>query len=75
MDGTTLTGAVNPGPHALHFTKGSFRIRTAAVHLEVEVLSAARELHYVIDGTVEGGTLVGTWYNEDNKRQLQVIRK
>jgi hypothetical protein len=74
-DGRSLTGAVNPGPHALQFTKGSFDIRTGAVHLEVEVRSAARDVHYVIDGTVEGGTLIGIWYNDDNKGNFRLIRK
>jgi len=74
-DGTTLTGAINPGPHALQFTKASFDIRRHSVHLEVDVLSPGREVHYVIDGTVEGRRLIGTWYNEDNKGNFRLIRK
>ena len=74
-DGTTLRGAVNPGPHALQFTKASFDTRKSAVHLEVELLSAGREVHYVIDGTIEGGTLFGRWYNHDNNGNFRLIRK
>ena len=74
-DGTTLTGAVNPGPHALQLTKASFETQKGAVHLEVEVPSAGREVHYVIDGTIEDGTLSGTWYNDDNKGNFRLIKK
>jgi hypothetical protein len=74
-DSTTLTGIVNQGPHAVQFTKASFDTRKGAVHLEVEVLSAGREVHYVVDGTIEGRTLIGTWYNEDNKGNFRLIRK
>ncbi|PYS37089.1 MAG: hypothetical protein DMG14_22470 [Acidobacteria bacterium] len=74
-DGTTLTGAVNPGPHALQLTKASVETQKGAVHLEVEVPSAGREVHYVIDGTIEDGTLSGTWYNDDNKGNFRLIKK
>ena len=57
-NGATLTGAVNPGPDALEFTKTSFDVRTGAVHLEIEAVSAGREVHYVIDGRVEDGSLI-----------------
>ena len=75
LDGTRLTGAVNPGPHALQFTKGTFEVQSGVVHFEVEVLAAAREVRYVIDGKVEGRTLLGTWYNADNKGNFRLIRK
>jgi hypothetical protein len=74
-NGTTLAGAVNPGPHALEFTESSFDVHTRIVHLEIVTVSRGREIHYVIDGTVERGTLIGTWYNEDNKGNFRLIRK
>jgi hypothetical protein len=74
-DGTTLIGAVNPGPHALPFTKAAFDSQKRAVHLEVDVISSGREVHYVIDGTIEHSTLIGTWYNDGNKGNFRLIRK
>jgi hypothetical protein len=74
-DGATLRGAINPGPHATQFTKASFDSRKGAMHLELEIVSAGREFHYVIDGTIDGHTLIGTWYNEDNKGNFRLIRK
>jgi hypothetical protein len=74
-NGATLTGAVNPGPNALEFIKTSFDVRTGAVHLEIEAVSAGREVHYVIDGAVEDGSLIGTWYNDTNKGNFRLIRK
>jgi hypothetical protein len=44
-DGATLTGAVNPGPNALRFTKTSFDVRNSAVHLEIEAVLVGREVH------------------------------
>ena len=73
-DGATLTGAVNPGPNALQFTKTSFDVRNSAVHLEIEAVLGGREVHYVIDGMVEDGTLIGTWYNDPNKGNFRLIR-
>jgi hypothetical protein len=74
-DGTTLRGAINPGPHALQFTKASFDTRKRLVHLEVEVLLGGREVHYIIDGLIEGDTLIGTWYNEGNKGNFRLRKK
>jgi len=74
-DGTRLTGAVNPGPRALPFTKAAFDSQKRVVHLEAEVISAGREVHYVIAGRIEGSTLIGTWYNDDNKGNFRLIRK
>jgi hypothetical protein len=74
-DGTLLTGVVNPGPRALEFTKTSFDIRSGAVHLELKTLSGGREVHYVIDGRMERRTLIGTWYNEDNKGNVRLIKQ
>lgn len=74
-DGTSLTGTVNPGPHAVQFTKASFDSQKGAVHLEVNVLSAGGEIHYVIEGMIERGILIGSWYNDDNKGNFRLIRK
>lgn len=74
-DGTALQGAINPGPHAIQFTKASFDSGKGAIRLELEIVSAGREFHYVVDGTIEGQTLIGTWYNEDNKGNFRLIRK
>jgi hypothetical protein len=75
LNGTMLSGSVNPGPHALEFTKASFDVHRRNVHLEIATVSAGREIHYVIDGRVERSTLIGTWYNEDNKGNFRLMRK
>jgi hypothetical protein len=74
-DGPTLVGSVNPGPHALRFTKTSFDVQTRAVHLEIETVSGGRELHYVITGVVEHDTLIGTWNSESAKGNFRLIRE
>jgi hypothetical protein len=45
------------------------------VHLEVEVLLGGREVHYIIDGLIEGDTLIGTWHNEGNKGNFRLRKK
>jgi hypothetical protein len=75
-DGQIVTGAVNPGPHALAFTNASFDVRTGAVHLEIDALSTGREIHYVINGMVEeDGTLIGTWNHDSGKGNFRLIKK
>jgi len=74
-DGTTLTGIANPGPHAVQFTKASFDPVKATVHLEAEVASGGRDVHYIINGTIERNTLIGTWFNDENKGNFRLLRK
>ena len=74
-DGTILRGTVNPGSSAVQFTKASFDTSKGSVHLELEILSAGREIYYVIDGMIEGGMIIGTWYNQDNKGNFRLIKK
>ena len=74
-DGRTVTGTVNPGPNALGFTKTSFDVKTGALHLEVDVLSAGNKAHYVINGMVEDGTLIGTWNHDSSKGNFRLIKK
>lgn len=74
-DGKTVTGAVNLGPNAVRFTKTSFDVKTGALHLELDVLSTSNKAHYVINGTVEDGTLIGTWNHDSSKGNFRLIKK
>jgi hypothetical protein len=74
-DGTALRGIVNPGPNATEFTNASFDPQSAAVHFEVEVVSGGREVHYFVDGTIEGRTLIGNWYNVDNRGNFRLLKQ
>ena len=68
LDGTNLTGTVNPGPNAVMLTKGSFTKETGLVTMEADAKGHdGKPVHYVIEGKVEGNTMTGTW-NHDNKK-------
>jgi hypothetical protein len=68
MDGTTLTGTVNPGPNAVALTKASFTKDTGAIAMEADAKGHdGKPVHYTIEGKVEGTSMTGTW-NHDNKK-------
>ena len=74
-DGKEVTGIVNAGPHASRLTKAIFDIRTGAIHLEFDIRSAGREIHYTVDGVVEDKVLIGNWSNDTNRGGLRLKRE
>ena len=74
-NGTKVTGAINPGPHAIRFTKTSFDVQTGALHLELDVPSTDHQIHYLIDGQIDEGALIGTWKNETSRGNFRLIKK
>jgi len=75
LDGTSVTGSINPGPDAVAITKGTFTKDTGAVNLEADAKDhAGKAIHYVIDGKAEGTTLSGTWSHDDKKGDFKVTK-
>jgi len=74
-DGKTVTGIVNAGPHASRATKATFDSQTGAIHLEFDIRSAGREIHYAVDGVVVDEVLIGNWSNDTNKGGFRLIRE
>jgi hypothetical protein len=75
LDGTNVTGTINPGPDAVPVTKGSFTKDTGMVTLEADAKDhAGKMVHYAIDGKVDGTTLSGNWTHDDKKGDFKVTK-
>jgi len=72
-DGKTLTGAVNPGPDGIAIENASFDPAVRKIHLEATY--AARNLRYIVDGSLEGNKISGTWNHPRRKGDFQVTRE
>jgi len=75
-DGKNLTGNVNPGPNAVELKKATFEVKTNAVHFEADAASRrGGQVHYVIEGKVEGNTMTGTWDHGNLKGDFKITKK
>ena len=75
-DGKILTGTVNPGPSAVELKNATFDPQSGAVHMEADAKSRrGGEIHYTIDGKVEGGTMTGSWDHGDRKGDFKITKK
>jgi hypothetical protein len=75
-DGKVLTGTVNPGPNAVALQKCTFDPATGAIHMEADAKSRrGADIHYVIDGKVEGNTISGSWGHDNRKGDFKITKK
>jgi hypothetical protein len=75
LDGTTLTGTVNPGANAVPLTKGSFNKDTGTVTMEADAKTRdGKTVHYTIEGKVEGTTMSGSWNHDDKKGDFKITK-
>jgi len=75
-DGTILTGTVNPGPNAVELKKATFDLKTNAIHFEADATNRRGDaVHYVVDGTVEGNSMKGTWSHDNRKGDFKIAKK
>jgi hypothetical protein len=75
-DGKDLTGTVNPGPNAVELKKATFDPKTGAVHFEADATNRrGNQVHYVIDGKVEGATMSGSWKHDNRNGDFKITRK
>jgi len=75
-DGKALTGTVNPGPNAVVLQKSTFDPKTGAIHMEADTKGRrGNDIHYVIDGKVENGTMTGSWNHDNRKGDFKISRK
>jgi hypothetical protein len=75
LDGTALTGTVNPGPDALPLTKGSFNKDTGMVTMEADAKGHdGKAVHYTIEGKVEGTSMSGSWNHDDKKGDFKITK-
>ena len=75
LDGTALTGTVNPGPDAIPLTKASFNKDTGMVNMEADAKGHdGKAVHYVIEGKVEGAMMTGSWNHDDKKGDFKITK-
>jgi len=75
-DGKALTGQVNPGENAIELKNCTFDAATGAVHMEADATSRrGNEVHYSIDGKVEGDSMTGTWNHDARKGDFKITKK
>jgi hypothetical protein len=77
LDGKNLTGTVNPGPNAIALKNATFDPKSGAVHFEADATSrrGGGQIHYVIDGKVEKGTMTGSWSHDNRKGDFKITKK
>jgi hypothetical protein len=80
-DGKTLTGTINPGSKPIKLKKASFDPRTGILHLEADHQRMEKGVylgkwaHYVIEGTLQDGTLIGDWGHDNQKGDFKLLKK
>ncbi len=75
-DGKTLTGTVNPGPNAVEIKNATFDPQSGAIHMEADATSRrGAQIHYMIDGKVDGNTMTGTWSHDNRNGDFKLSRK
>jgi hypothetical protein len=75
-DGKSLTGNVNPGPNAVELKKATFDAKTNAIHFEADASSRrGGQIHYVIEGKLEGSKMTGSWNHDNSKGDFKITKK
>ena|ERR1700752_4823415 len=74
-DGSSLSGTVNPGENAVPLEKCTFDPKTGKVHMEADTKNhRGNPIHYMIDGTVQGNTMSGSWNHENRKGDFKITK-
>ena len=76
-----MTGTVNPGSKPIKLKKTSFDPKTGTLHLEADVEQMGKggylgkSAHYVIEGIVEEGILIGDWSHDNQQGDFKLSKK
>ena len=74
-DGHTLSGTVNPSENPVPLEKGTFNPKTGKVHMEADTKNRrGNPIHYIIDGTVQGDTMTGSWNHDNRKGDFKITK-
>ena len=76
LNGTAVTGTVNPGPSAVAIKTGSFDRATGTVKLTADAKDRrGNDVHYVIEGKVAGTSMTGSWNHAARKGDFKIAKK
>ena len=73
-DGSSLKGIVNPGPNAIELSSASFDPTTGMVKMEADAPSFRGEIHYTIEGTLDGETITGSWGHDNVNGDFTIMK-
>lgn len=74
-DGKSLTGTVNPDSNPIQLQKSTFDSKTGAVHMEAMTPGrGGSTYHYIIDGKLDKGAIVGSWNHETTKGDFKITK-
>jgi hypothetical protein len=74
-EGTNLTGTFNPGEEAVPLTMASFNRDTNAITMEADASGrGGATYHYVIEGTVAGSMMSGTWRHDNVQGDFKLTK-
>ena len=79
-DGKALTGmvhSINPKRDDVTLSKSTYTSAGNKVHLEAEAKNprGGAVVHYIIDGTVAGSTMSGSWNHDASKGDFKLTKK
>jgi len=74
-DGKALAGTVNPGPNAVALQKATYDAKSKALHFEANAKGrGGADIHYTVDGKLDGKTLTGSWSHDDRKGDFKITK-
>ena len=74
-DGKALAGTVNPGPNAVALQKATYDAKTKALHFEANAKGrGGADIHYTVDGKLDGKTMIGSWSHDDRKGDFKITK-
>jgi hypothetical protein len=75
LDGSNLTGTVNPGPNAVQLSSAAFNRDTGAIMMEADAQGrGGATFHYTIEGTVQGNMMSGSWGHDDVQGDFKLTK-
>ena len=74
-EGKDLRGTVQAGFRSLELTKATFQPDTGAITMEFDAQDDGQNVHYTIEGKVEGNTMSGTWRHPAQRGDFRVTRE
>jgi hypothetical protein len=74
-DNSTLRGTVHAGPRSLDISQALFKPDTGAITIQFDAEANGRNVHYVVDGKVEGNRMTGTWTHDGQKGDFRVTKQ
>ena len=75
-EGSNLRGVLHAGFRELPVSKVSFKSDTGAITMQFDAQgNNGQTVHYVIEGIVKGGTMMGTWNHDSMRGDFRLTKR